>query len=225
MSNLGISLKYSTLRLIPTTRQGSIGMGRMFKACNGALARVRAQFGTNAATLKVNYWWLIVLSAVLHRVPFALGDSTTLVDLKRASLVLSYVVLVWALFRNFHLFGVRVLAVGALLNFAAILANGGLMPVSPEARQAAHMTLLDSSHLGGILPEGSGVLLPLQSTNLPLLTDIIPASWLHGVLSIGDVIIGVGMVLLLISAAMRMTKQLRSEGSERRRREEVPIEG
>jgi len=199
-------------------------MSRMFKADNGGLALARAEFSTTAPTIKVNYWWLMALSAVLHRVPFALGNATTLVDFKRACLVLSYGVLIWALFRNFHLLSMRVIAVGALLNLAAILANGGLMPVSPEARQLAHMTLLDPSHLGGILPEGSGVLLPLQSTNLPLLTDVIPASHLHGVYSIGDAIIGVGVVLFLISAAIRMTKQMRSRRSGKQQRA-VPLEG
>ncbi len=198
-------------------------MGWVFSAAKRERAIARTESGGKPATLKVNYWWLIILSAVLHRVPFAVGDPTTLVDFKRASLVLSYAVLIWALFRNFHLRSMRLLALGTLLNFAAIVANGGLMPVSPEARQLAHMTLLDPSRLGGILPEGSGVLLPLQSTNLPMLTDVIPSSFLRGVFSVGDVIIAFGMVLLIISAATRMTRQLRCEGSGKQRRE-APVE-
>ncbi len=156
---------------------------------------------TVVAGFKINYWWLLIIGAILHRVPFALGDPSSFADLKRASLVLSYLLVLWALFHNLKQFGMKVFTIGTLLNFAAIVANGGLMPVSPEVRELAHMTALDPSYLGGILPEGSGILLPLQSTRLAILTDVIPSSHIHGVYSIGDVMIAAGVVLFLIGAA------------------------
>jgi len=93
------------------------------------------------------------------------------------------------------------MSVGTLLNFIAIIVNGGLMPLSPEARQLAQMTPLDQSQLGMVLPEGSGILLPLDQTNLWFITDIIPASHLHGVYSPGDVLIALGFLFFLIEIA------------------------
>jgi hypothetical protein len=72
------------------------------------------------------------------------------------------------------------------------------MPVSPEARQLADMTFLGPSQFGMVLPEGSGVLLPIDQTNLWFLTDIIPASHLGGVYSAGDVLIGMGFIIFLL---------------------------
>lgn len=92
------------------------------------------------------------------------------------------------------------MTLGVLLNFAAIITNGGLMPVSPEARQLAQMIPLDPSQFGMVLPEGSGVLLPLNQTNLWFLTDIIPASHLGGVYSAGDILITMGFFIFLPEA-------------------------
>lgn len=92
------------------------------------------------------------------------------------------------------------MTLGVLLNFTAIITNGGLMPVSPEARQLAQMIPLDLSQFGMVLPEGSGVLLPLNQTNLWFLTDIIPASHLGGVYSAGDILITMGFFIFLPEA-------------------------
>jgi len=92
------------------------------------------------------------------------------------------------------------MTLGVLLNFAAIITNGGLMPVSPEARQLAQMIPLDPSQFGMVLPEGSGVLLPLNQTNLWFLTDIIPSSHLGGVYSAGDILITIGFFIFLPKA-------------------------
>jgi hypothetical protein len=90
------------------------------------------------------------------------------------------------------------MALGTLLNFIAIVVNGGLMPVSPEARQLADMAFLGPSQFGMVLPQGSGVLLPIDQTNLWFLTDIIPTSHLGGVYSAGDVLIGMGFIIFLL---------------------------
>ena len=81
-------------------------------------------------------------------------------------MVVSYVLLLWALSYNFHFRTLRVMTMGTLLNFIAIIVNGGLMPVSPEARELANMAFLDSSQFGIVLPQGSGVLLPIDQTNM-----------------------------------------------------------
>jgi hypothetical protein len=90
------------------------------------------------------------------------------------------------------------MTLGTLFNFVAIVANSGLMPVSSEARQLADMTFLGPSQFGMVLPEGSGILLPIDQTNLWFLADIIPASHLGGVYSAGDVLIIIGFIIFLL---------------------------
>lgn len=155
----------------------------------------------NIAAIKIRFGWLIILAVLMHRMPFALSAPSSFVELKKALLVLSYVLLLWALSRNLHLWSMRILTLGTVLNFAAIVANGGLMPVSPEARLQAGMTALGQSGFGKVLPEGTGVLLPIDETNLRFLSDIIPVSLVGGVFSYGDILIGAGLLIFFIETA------------------------
>ncbi len=155
----------------------------------------------NIAAIKIRLGWLIVLAVLLQRMPFVLSAPSSFVELKKALLVLSYMLLLWALSRNLRLWSMRILALGTVLNFAAIVANGGLMPVSPEARLQAGMTAIGQSGFGKVLPEGTGVLLPVDQTNLWFLSDTIPISFVGGVFSPGDVVIGLGLLVFFTEAA------------------------
>jgi hypothetical protein len=141
--------------------------------------------------------WAVFVAAVLQRLPFALLPPDSFVAVKKTLLVLSYLLLVWALSRNLEFRSVRLILVGVLLNFAAIVANGGLMPVSPEARSLAGMTDLGESWLGSVTPEGTGIILGIDQARLGGLTDILPVPLVGAVFSVGDVILGVALVLFL----------------------------
>jgi len=155
---------------------------------------------SSLADIRVKFGWLIILAVVLQRIPFALSTPSSFVELKKGLLVLSYVLLLWALSRNFGFWSMRILALGTVVNFVAIVANGGLMPVSPEARLQAGMIALRPSSLGMVLPEGTGILLSVDQTNLQFLSDIIPISGV-GVFSPGDVVIGVGLLIFFAEVA------------------------
>lgn len=165
------------------------------------------------AAIKIKSGWLIILALFLQRIPFALSTPSSFVELKKALLILSYVLLLWALFRNLHLWSIRILLLGAFLNFAAIVANGGLMPVSPGARLHAGMTAIGEAGFGKVLPEGTGVLLPVDQTNLWFLSDIIPVSLVGGVFSPGDVLIGVGLLLFFLEATRCGTTYSHEKGA------------
>ena len=152
----------------------------------------------NMATIKIKSRWLIILALFLQRMPFALSAPSSFVELKKALLVLSYVLLLWALSHNLHLWSMRILLLGTVLNFAAIVANGGLMPVSPEVRLQAGMTPIGQPGFGKVLPEGTGVLLLVDQTNLWFLSDTIPISLVGGVFSPGDVVIAVGLLVFVV---------------------------
>jgi hypothetical protein len=176
----------------------------------------RGLFSEIAARIKVvriRYWWAILLSAALHRLPFALLPGEAFLDLKRACMVLSYLLLFWALSANLNFRSMRLMAAGTLLNFIAIIANGCMMPVSPEARELAQMTALDPSRFGMVLPEGSGIYLPIDQTNLWFFTDIIPAHYLGGVFSAGDILIIFGFVLFAVEIAFSKKWLSRNEFS------------
>ena len=103
-----------------------------------------------------------------------------------------------AVLRNVRLPGMAVVALGSISNLAAITANGGAMPADPGA--------LAIAGLDGAGDHTNSVV--LAEPALRPLTDIfgIPA-WLPfaNVFSIGDVLIGVGIVVLIVALMRRPT--------------------
>jgi hypothetical protein len=99
-----------------------------------------------------------------------------------------------AVLRNVRLAGMPIVALGSLSNLVAITANGGAMPASAEALRTAGLDA--GGHTNSVV---------LPSPALQSLTDIyaLPA-WLPlaNVFSVGDVLIGLGLVIV-IGAAMR----------------------
>ena len=167
-------------------------------------------------TLNIKYWWLIIISVLLRWLPFAFSTTSSLVDFKRVCIILSYTLLLFALLRNIHIWGARIVAFGTFLNFLAIIANQGFMPVSPDARYLAGKKLLEIPSNGIVLTGSSGVVVPINQTRLWLLTDIIPVSSVHTVFSVCDVIIGFGILVAcvnLISCAMKTMHAYASKDS------------
>jgi hypothetical protein len=126
---------------------------------------------------------------------------------RRVLLPLTFVlVLVFAL-RNWHLWGVRLMAVGFLLNLLAISSNGGLMPVSPE--EAASANLLDrieNVQLGEPLPGSKGILVAPREARLWFFSDIIifpPRGPVARVVSVGDLLILGGVFIACIEVIRR----------------------
>jgi len=103
-----------------------------------------------------------------------------------------------AVLRNLRLPGMPVVGVGALCNLVAIAANGGAMPADAGA--------LATAGLGGPGAHTNSVV--LADPALRPLTDVfaVPA-WvpLANVFSVGDVLIGVGIVVVIVAAMRRGT--------------------
>jgi hypothetical protein len=147
--------------------------------------------------------WAFFVAALMQRVPFAVLAPESMVGLKKTLLISSYILLGGALLRNLHFRSVRIILLGVLLNFTAIVANGGLMPVTPEAISLAGMQELGTTWLGKVTPHGTGILLTVDQTRLWPLTDIIPWDLTGGVFSVGDVVLGVGLVLFFLEIICR----------------------
>ena len=147
------------------------------------------------AAVRFRFALLAALALAIQLVIFsALADGLPQ-DFVRAVYILSTALVVVVVLANIRLTGVPLIVLGAALNLAAILANGGAMPAAPGALESLGFGV--GGHTSSILVEHP-VLEPL--------TDIfaMPA-WLPmaNVFSVGDVVIGVG-VAVAIGAAMRV---------------------
>lgn len=100
-----------------------------------------------------------------------------------------------AVWRNLSVPGLPVVAVGAISNLAAIVANEGIMPTTAEALAAAGMDAHEGFSNSAVVADPA--LAPL--TDIFALPPFVP---LANVFSIGDVLIGVG-IALVIALGMR----------------------
>ena len=145
--------------------------------------------------LRLRWAWLAVAGLVAQLLLFADPIATSVGELGAPIYVLSTAAVLVAVVRNWRIPGMWLVAVGAASNLLAIVANGGIMPASPEAVSALEP-------VGG---EGFSNSVVVADPALRPLTDIfaLPA-WLPfaNVFSIGDVLIGVG-IAVVIALAMR----------------------
>lgn len=94
---------------------------------------------------------------------------------------------------NWRLRGMTLIALGALLNFTVILANGG-MPVSAEAAARAGY---QGAGAEGILIRGKHFLDATGDVRLRLLSDVIPLWRAPAVASVGDLVLWAGLIVLI----------------------------
>jgi hypothetical protein len=131
---------------------------------------------------------ILIQVLVISVLPF--GDHTIHTSLH----VLSYVLLGAFAFANRRLTGVPIIAIGGLSNFAAIAANGGVMPTAPSAARSLAVTGSSDEFLNSRV---------LDHPRLQFLGDVFPtpASWpLHNVFSIGDIVLLIGVFVLVHAA-------------------------
>jgi hypothetical protein len=126
---------------------------------------------------------------------------------RRVVLPLTFALLLVFALRNWHLWGLRLIAIGLVLNLLVISSNGGLMPVSPE--EVASVNLLDrieGVQMGEPVPGSKGILMAPGEARLWFLSDVIvfpPRSPVARVVSVGDLAIGFGLVITLAEAVVR----------------------
>jgi hypothetical protein len=151
--------------------------------------------------LRFRWAWLAVAGLVAQIVLFAEPVANAIGDLGPVVYVASTAAVLVAVIRNWAITGMPVVALGAASNLLAIIANGGVMPASPEA-----ITSIDP--LG---TEGFSNSVVMADPALRPLTDIfaLPA-WLPfaNVFSIGDVLIGVGLVVVIAAGMRRSTSSV-----------------
>ena len=117
---------------------------------------------------------------------------------RRVVLPLTIALLLVFALRNWRLWGVRLMALGFLLNLLAISSNGGLMPVSPEDIAELNMAdRIENLQLGDPIPASKGILMAPRDARFWFLSDIIvpPRGPVPQVVSVGDLLVLGGLVL------------------------------
>jgi hypothetical protein len=137
--------------------------------------------------LPVRWIWLGPVAVLVQTilVTVAPGGSQTI---HAAVHVGTYVLIAAFLWANRHIPGALIIAAGASLNGLTILVNGGVMPAAAAAERLAGLSLGRGFHNSAVVAH----------PHLLWFGDIIPVPWpLPNVLSVGDLIIYAGMLVLL----------------------------
>ena len=110
-----------------------------------------------------------------------------------------------AIYLNRHIFGMKLVFVGAFLNFIVITINGGSMPARESSLRTAgtleHVQNQHAQHEAGVAVQWPQLTIADDDTRLAFLGDIIaipsgfPAA---NVVSIGDVLISAGAIIAVV---------------------------
>jgi hypothetical protein len=150
----------------------------------------------NLSGFRFRWAWVAVAGLLIQVALFTEAGDRVAGSAGPAVYVVSTAAVFLAVLRNIRLPGMAVVAVGSISNLAAIVANGGSMPADPGALAAAGLDGA-GSHTNSVVVEHPA---------LQPLTDIfaVPAGIpLANVYSVGDVLIGVGIVILIATLMRR----------------------
>lgn len=173
-------------------------------ARGGSLARV--------AAARFRHAWLLLGALLVQVVIFSpwLAESEWNLRWSATIWVGSLLAALVGIVLNLRQPGFAVAALGAALNLAAVLANGGRMPAAPEALALLHGPEGVAALAAGTVVTNSALAGP--ETALVWLTDIfVLPPWLPGanVFSVGDVLIGLGAFLWLQATLLAPARTVR----------------
>jgi len=171
----------------------------------GALERI--------AAIPLRYAWLVLLALALQwpllRAPAGLRQQT---DVQQVLFWASHLLLLAFVALNWRLTAVKIVGLGVAGNLIVILANGGLMPITPETLvQINPGSSLAQWPAGAHYGYSKDIILSRQGTVLWPLSDILvlppPFPW-PTAFSLGDLIIALGIIILLqgVPTSLRVLK-------------------
>jgi hypothetical protein len=154
--------------------------------------------GRVAGLAELHFRWLalFMVGLAIQVVLFSPLVTTWIGGLGAPIYVASTALVLAAVARNWRIAGVPVVLAGAACNFAAIVANGGYMPAGGAALEALNRRVTDEYSNSAVIAHPA----------LEPLTDIFALpSWVPfaNVFSLGDVILGAGVVLVIVAAMRR----------------------
>lgn len=159
----------------------------------GALVGGRA---SGLGNLQLRWGWVFAAGLGTQVILFSAPVTERIGELGVPIYVLSTGLVALAVIANRRITGMPLVALGALSNLVAIVANGGYMPASAAAMAALGKTAPTVYSNSAIVPDP--VLWPL--------TDVFALpTWLPGanVFSLGDILIAIGVIVVIVSAMRR----------------------
>lgn len=150
--------------------------------------------------------WLVWLALLPQILTFYLPATGQFVPdvIARAILVMSQALLLVFAWRNRHSVAFWVMGVGLGMNLVAIVANGGLMPISPETlHRLVPQQPIEFWPIGERLAGTKDIILAQDAIRLPWFVDrfTTPAWYPQATaFSLGDILLAVGVFLLLWQA-------------------------
>jgi len=103
---------------------------------------------------------------------------------------------------NWRLVSFRVIGLGLALNVLVIYANGGFMPIDPEAVRSVSLEYSSVELAEGARFGAKNILLDPAHTRFYILSDMIPTTLFRSMLySVGDVVLAVGLALAVAGIA------------------------
>ena len=150
----------------------------------------------NLGALSFRWTWVAITGLAVQVVLFSGPVSATVGDAGAPLYVASTVAVLGFVLRNVRIPGMPIVALGAGLNLVAITANGGTMPASGAA-----LASLGGGTSGGYI-NSRELVAPVM---LPLGDVFALPSWMPfaNVFSVGDVLIGAGIFLVIVAAMRR----------------------
>jgi hypothetical protein len=148
------------------------------------------------ASLSLRWPGLALAGLLAQVVLFTDAVAARVGDLGPVLYVATTLMVLASLVRNWRVPGMPLVVLGALSNLAAIIANGGYMPASRAALAALGKPEPVIYSNSSVVPQPA----------LELLTDIFALPpWLPGanIFSVGDVLIGAGIALVIVVAMRR----------------------
>ena len=145
------------------------------------------------AEIHLRWSWVILGGLLVQVLLFSEPVSERIGSLGPPIYVASTVAVIGAILANRTVPGMLIVALGAASNLAAIVANGGYMPVSAQASAAMGGGQSTAYSNSALIPD------PM----LAPLTDIFALpTWLPfaNVFSVGDILIGIGVAVVIVKA-------------------------
>ncbi len=147
------------------------------------------------SSLRIRGWPIAIVGLVVQVILFSDAGSAIAGDLASVVYIASTGAVLAVVLLNVRVAGLALVAVGAISNLVAIVANGGHMPADPAALASLGLTI--GPGYSNSVDVADPVLRPL--TDIFAMPGWLP---LANVFSIGDVLIGVG-IAIAIAVGMR----------------------
>ncbi len=152
----------------------------------------------NLAELRFEWVWLAFAGLLAQVLLFSEPVGTLVGQGGPVLYVASSLLVLGVVLRNRRLSGLKLIAVGAISNLLAIVANGGYMPADPAALALTGMD--PAAGFSNSIVTNRAALWPL--TDIFGMPDWLPFA---NVFSIGDVLIGLGIVVAIAAGMGRRT--------------------